>query len=626
MMSNSSVVALRIVERGMAARLSRIMDTEGGGVAIGEASEMAFGVLEGTRDILKYSWDVGRATVKGALNPAPNQSRIAAANQGRKSKGRLFDVEGAGISEPHTITGAAQPKGRAIRSERFGVRNGSAIGMAVDFAGGTLHGLNKTIDVPTALLRFEDEMFKSIGYRMELGALSVRRARNEVVSGQITEAQYKRRVVELKESPPNDLRLAAIDSAAYQTFTNKAGQFAQGAMALAGKFPPLRYAVPFIRTPANLMTFTFERMPGLNFLAKRFRDNMARGGADRDMAIAQLTLGSMIVGMAVDMAQQGKVFGSGPKDPKERRVVINAGFKPYSFRLADGRHFAYNRLDPTGLLFGIASEIAQINMMAGDDQLEVGEELLAAVTYSVARNLKDKAFFTGLSGIIKAADNPNFEEAAKFFNNFIASNVAPSLLKEVARAQDPIIREINGLAETIKNRIPGLSQTLRPKLDKLGRTRSYASGLGIWYDAFSPIYSSNFKPEPYDAEELSQGFYISDPRRSLSYEGAGSISIKDQPEIYHRYVQLQGDELVLQETGGMTQRDFLNSLVSGTHPLSAEYASLSDEKGGTKEVFIRRFVRAYRISARQQLLGEFKELREEVAISRAEKTRLRGGQ
>ena len=77
------------------------------------------------------------------------------------------------------------------------------------------------------------------------------------------------------------VRQAATDGARYQTFTNTAGPIADVFKGLVQKYPAARFIVPFINTPANIITFAIERTPAAPLLGK-YRDAIRAGGAEAD--------------------------------------------------------------------------------------------------------------------------------------------------------------------------------------------------------------------------------------------------------------------------------------------------------------------------------------------------------
>src|SRR5581483_11172048 len=106
-------------------------------------------------------------------------------------------------------------------------------------------------------LSASDEFFKTIGYRMELSAQALRQAVSEMPDA--APEALKSRVAQIIENPPENLRLAAVDAATYQTFTNAPGKLAQTLGQLTTHYPALKVILPFTRTPANILNYTFER-------------------------------------------------------------------------------------------------------------------------------------------------------------------------------------------------------------------------------------------------------------------------------------------------------------------------------------------------------------------------------
>lgn len=109
------------------------------------------------------------------------------------------------------------PRARAISAEAWGQAKDSPLGRSLDVLGAV-------VTMPGRALGAEDEFFKTLGYRMELNALAVRRATHEANSGIIRPDQVKERIAAIVSDPPIDLRLDAIDQATYQTFTSAPGE------------------------------------------------------------------------------------------------------------------------------------------------------------------------------------------------------------------------------------------------------------------------------------------------------------------------------------------------------------------------------------------------------------------
>jgi hypothetical protein len=126
--SNAMVAVQQIYERWTAAQIAALRGTAG--VAPGEAAAMTHGLIMGFRDALRLG---AKALWTGETS----------------------------------MLGKVDVRQRAIRGETFGAED-TTVGRAIDYLGVALN-------LPARFLGAADEMFKSLGYRMELHAQAVRR-------------------------------------------------------------------------------------------------------------------------------------------------------------------------------------------------------------------------------------------------------------------------------------------------------------------------------------------------------------------------------------------------------------------------------------------------------------------
>jgi len=86
----------------------------------------------------------------------------------------------------------------------------------------------------------------------------------------------------------------------------------------------------------------------------------------------------------------------------ERQELQNIGWQPYSVKVGD-KYYSYGRLEPIATIVGMAADFSQIkDHMTEDEKYNVA----AGIYGSIAANLKDKTFLTGLSNIIHLTDEP----------------------------------------------------------------------------------------------------------------------------------------------------------------------------------------------------------------------------
>lgn len=624
MMSNTAVVGLTMTERAGAARIAQLFGDKNS-VAVGEATAQMFGVMQAMRENFRISWKglkaLGLAGKKATNLDAKGAKELITSNAdefGSVYKALATGQSGVGLGKIDLPTRGAFAEAAEISNDTWLGRSVEGISKVSRIDSNTIKstvkGIGEKIDFTTTMpgrfLGAEDEVFKTIGYRMELWSRAHRQATKEVTDGLIKKADFKKRMADIVEDPPNDIRLDVVDAALYQTFTNRPGNFAQAIKQGVAKVPLLRVIVPFINTPANIFKFVHERTPWAP-LFKTFRNDVAAGGAKRDIALARMGMGTSVMAIATDLALSTRLTGSGPKDPKERQALLRTGWKPYAVRIggtdddmSTGRYFAYNRFDPLGMTLGIGADLAQfaLNNDMDDESVENYEEAVFVTIASVANNTMSKSYVRGAAELVEALSDPA-RKGERYFNR-LATSLIPTGVKEVTRNVDPYLREASNLIESLLKGIPGQSEKLPLRLDKWGKPISFQSGLGGLYDVMSPSYSSKANPEPIDRELLRLGGFLNMPPSKITIEGV-TVNLRKHPDIYQRYVELAGKDTKIMNLGAI---DFFNKIVSGKHELSSVYFQKTDGPDGSKIDWLKDFDAKYKRKAKRQLMFEFSDV------------------
>src|SRR5262249_38518508 len=83
----------------------------------------------------------------------------------------------------------------------------------------------------------------------------------------------------------------------------------------------------------------------------------------------------------------------------------------------------------------------------------------------------------------------------------------------------------------------------------------------------------------------------------------GGVAMRLNTKQYEKYVMLAGNEWKHPATG-MGAKDFLNAVVKGDHPLSADYNNplATDGPDGSRATFIKNWITQYRDGAKAHLL------------------------
>jgi hypothetical protein len=388
---------------------------------------------------------------------------------------------------------------------------------------------SELIRIPTRALASEDELFKAMARRMELGGLAVRQARKEGLSGNAG----RQRAAELMANPTDDMLAKALDYGRYLTFQRDLGPIGQGVSRMTQAAPILKLILPFVKTPTNLLKFTLERSP-LAPLLKEWRADWTAGGARKDLAVARVMVGTGLMSYVTQLVGEGKLTGGGPADERAEGMLRADGWQPYSVRIGD-KYYSYQRLDPFASTIGIAADLADLQTHMTDKQRNETAGLLVAATL---KNLSGKTWLSGLTDVIEAVNEP--ERFGQAWLARMASTMAvPAGVAQIARTTDPVLRDARTTMERIRARIPGASSSLLPKRDVLGRELTSEGGLGP--NIVSPIWESTRRNDPTINALLDAGISISKPSRSIGDPQNPGKRIELRGEQYDSYQYLTGE-------------------------------------------------------------------------------------
>ena len=349
---------------------------------------------------------------------------------------------------------------------------------------------NPLMNIPSRLLTSADDFFKTLNARQHVQAEAMYKAVSESTNPNDTEGLFQTYLREMsnKIEPTTGRILDAnlLDYAEQATFQQNPGSFINNLTNTLNSVPLLRVFVPFIRTPANLLTYAGQHTPGLARYIGDYKKVMASGDAIKIAeyqgreAIGGLTV--MAAGMA---AFNGLMTGNGPAEPRER-AIWEKTHQAMSIRVGD-QWVSYQGIEP---LSTIASMVADIAQLAGMGAIDSAERLGGQLAFSIGAAITDKSYLSGLADIAKALD-PREMTPQGFTRSLLATanSFAPfsGARRGLSNALDPYLKEVNGeLQRAMNSAIPGYKLLGATKIDWLtGEEMSSASG-GL-YNAISPI-------------------------------------------------------------------------------------------------------------------------------------------
>lgn len=559
--SNAATFMGGITERGISGALGQTKRIWGGepGVQMGEAGQMVYGAINGFMDALRASKEAWQE------------------------------------NEPQFGAQKTEIVRNPLSQEYLGTTG--SFGRALEFMGNIIGG-------PGRGMMTADEFWKGINYRAELQARAYREAKLEGLSGE----EFGKRVQQIVNNPEDfeNIHQAARDFANYQTFNAELGNIGKSIQRIASATPFTKLLMPFVRTPSDILKYTWERTPVLNMISSRFWSDMAKGGADAELALGKMALGTMAVGAVMALADSGLITGSGPYDKKLKRVWMEDGKQPYSVKVGD-KWIAFDRMDPWGNILGIAADTTN---MINDLDLETGYQMFSAAALALSNLFINKTYLKGIADFLTAVKDPD-AGAETYIRNW-ARSLTPSIARTINRAfVDDVVRDVNSLSDAIKAGLPGFSKDLPPKRGFWGQEVIPEGSLGP--DVLSPYRVTTQKNDAVNEEILRNRMTLSMPPKQLGGSRPSenplvmerdAWGVKLEPHQYDRFIELARKETKI---GGMTLHERLSDLVK-----SSAYQNQSDGPDRGKSLLIRSWINAYQERAEVELRKEFPDLDEKI--------------
>lgn len=377
----------------------------------------------------------------------------------------------------------------SISSGAFGLEQDTWMAKALDFYG-------TAVTIPGRALMTEDEFFKGVLYRMELNTLITRRGKTvyrEGVDAGLSEtdamAKASLEIESLFQSPPRDLDEAAMAYAQKGTFTSELPPALKNLQEVFNH-PALKVVVPFFKTPANIGIQLVERTPFAP-LSSMWREEVAKGGIYRDMALAKVTLGSALLATFAALSAEGNITGRGPERKADREALMRDGWMPYSIKVGDA-YYSYNGMEPVSALMAIAADYAEYAKHEPDASKV--EEVFLGATYGLYEYLKEQPYLQGVADVAKligtnqqgAVDGKKIVDGlVKQFGGFAIggspAGAYSSLVAGIARLSDPTRKDtradpelpmgVRGFVEAFnkyKSRLPYFNSDLPEALNLWG--------------------------------------------------------------------------------------------------------------------------------------------------------------
>ena len=480
-----------------------------------------------------------------------------------------------------------------------------------DFAGGSQgKGIFKKVtSLPSRGLMTMDELFKQAQYRGTIQADAIADANLLKLKGKAKKEFIQKYIKESFDESGAAIRGDALLQAQRSTFTEPlTGSTAKAFQMMAVKNPLIRFIVPFVKTPINILSNAYQHVPLVGATSKRYKDDFNAGGTRRAQAYGKWVVGASLITTASVLGSSGRITGSGPKDQKVRQLWLQTN-QPYSFKTEneDGSvtFTPYSRLEPYNQLFALTADIQEIldDPYNRNAEAEVGP-IAAALMLALAENSVNKTFTQGISDFMEVILDTE-KKGAKKINAMIGSFV-PNILNQ--SNGDDLYREARTLTDVL-----------------MAKTHLY-NGVDVKRNVLGePVYRPVSKSNPLNImggdesiDGLNRGIKMDDPlleemtrlsvRADLGFQapavklrGPDGIDLSeemysDTQSIYDKWMEMTGEV----KLGGKNLRETLEEFIT-----SSQYSRIPDPEIGvannSKASVIKKIITNFRDKAKYEI-------------------------
>ncbi|KKN03968.1 hypothetical protein LCGC14_1102310, partial [marine sediment metagenome] len=420
-------------------------------------------------------------------------------------------------------------------------------------------GFGKLGTTPVRLLEAGDAFFKNQYYMSKIHELSSIKARaDQIIKGQDFKVRYRHYV----DNPDAPMQRMAKDFAAKQTYTNDPNVYggvlaalARGVATAQNRSLVVNMIVPFVRTPANLLSYSME-MIGANVVLspnKTYNAIMKGTAAESQEAMARLTVAAGLWLAVYEMYQNGNITGTGPSNWEERKVWEAAGWQANSIKgwFSGDNWIDIARADPAGQSLVTIASIFDYYSMTQQQQKPAMEWIGAGLLYT-ADMIVDESYLSTASDVITAIQSKQESKARSVTASLINSMVVPNLMRDLRKPTDETKRAatstnlLDQVVKHMKNASPWLSEDLPPQRDWKGDPiNSYGNA---YVRGLIPFNIRN--PENSDPASMALAYAripVSVPNKTIDWPGGqgDSIDLFAMDEgagfVYDKYVEIMGN-------------------------------------------------------------------------------------
>jgi hypothetical protein len=363
---------------------------------------------------------------------------------------------------------------------------------------------NPWLSWPSRALMASDDFFKSMSARYRMHSKAMYEAMAHSTEDADVDTLFNTYIEGFSKGiDPQTGRILdkdLLDYAERITFQNDPGSFMNSIANAVDQMPMGlgRLFIPFVRTPANLIGYGLEHVPGINRAMRNFSETYQAAQKSGDqLLIAEMegreATGALLVGSMLMLGFSTDVTGNLPHDPNERAAWREEGRPPMSIKVGD-KWVSYASFEPVNSMLSIVADAMRLVKVGG---AEGASNAVRQLQYSIMAAYTDKSFLAGIATLgemlnPKALTDPS---GMNFLLNS-ANTVLPysGVRRAFANSLDPYLKETRGeLDRMLVAATPGFGKDLATVTSPITGKKTRSTGGGI-FNAISPI-------RVYDAEK-----------------------------------------------------------------------------------------------------------------------------
>jgi len=306
------------------------------------------------------------------------------------------------------------------------------------------------------LLGAEDQPWFYGAYSRSLRSQAIAQAKTKKLKGK----EYKDYISNLQKNPTDRMLIIAKEDADTAIYTNRTnlGDLGKAIQKVKGG----ENIVPFSRTPSAVAMQIINYSPV--GVVKEIAHEIHEGKFNQrkfSQAAGRTVVGTAALYLGAQLFKAGLIALSFPKSEKERKLWELEGKRPNSIKVGD-KWRDVQAFGPTGNLLVIGGYFQQ----ALDSKGSPTEAMIEAMAGG-GKSFTEQTFVRGVNLAVDALTDP--ERSFERWFTSMSGSLVPTIVADIARAQDDRARRAVGPKERIQSRIPIYRRGLPPKIDVFGQ-------------------------------------------------------------------------------------------------------------------------------------------------------------